>query len=65
MSAKQSKRLSEKEVELTGKRYCTGCQWTQPADEGEMRGSRWVCGKCVERRLSGKVSNTIKRRGYR
>lgn len=42
--------LANKEAEITGKRYCTSCQWTQPLAGGEKRGTRWVCGKCLENR---------------
>ena len=38
------------EERITGKRYCTSCQWTKPLEGGKKRGSRWVCATCIENR---------------
>jgi len=49
--------LVKKELEITGKRFCTQCQRAQFAEGGQKRGSRWVCANCVDRRKNKIMSN--------
>ena len=45
-----NRRLTAREAEVTGKRFCTNCQRLQPANSGESKRYRWMCGACVYRR---------------
>ena len=52
--------LTSKEEEVTGKRYCTSCQWTRPLEGGKKTGSRWVCASCIDNRNKRKPSQLYK-----
>ena len=41
--------LREREVALTGRRYCATCQSPQSPLGGEKRGTAWRCALCVAR----------------
>ena len=47
--------LTKKQIELTGKRFCTSCQADRSYAEGQWFPAghgrkRWLCGPCARRR---------------
>lgn len=53
-----NRHLARKEIEITGRRYCTSCQNHQHPDGGKERVTgrnvrRWVCAACLTRRREG------------
>lgn len=51
--------LAKKQIEIIGRRYCTGCQKMQRPDGGEERKrpghARWICAACCTRARQGIV----------
>lgn len=42
--------LTAREVEITGRRYCTSCDSLCPPEGGEKSRYRWSCAACVTRK---------------
>ena len=45
----RNQHLTQREIAVTGRRYCTTCHQQQPPDGGEKRRFRWICKHCAAR----------------
>ena len=57
---KMRSHLTEREIALTGKRFCATCQCLRPAEGGEKRRFVWRCQICVDRAKKRQQTNTLK-----
>ena len=50
--------ITAMEAKISGKRYCTSCQATKPVEAGKLRGTRWICGTCLQN-LKNRTKSTL------
>lgn len=65
MSEKPIRELVTKaEMRITGRRFCSSCQYSKPLETGAMRGEkypRWLCKECLERTIRRELrKNAVK-----